>query len=339
MRFGLRIPACRSPIEVAQAVVDAEEQGFDIAWIPDSQLLWRDPWVALGAAATRTKRITLGTNVTNAVTRHASVTASAAAAVEEMVPNRFILGIGTGDSSVRVMGWKPAKISQLEEYVAMFRSLVQGEWIEPYGKRVKMNSAQGRKIPVYISATGPNMLRSAGKVADGVILLAGITVDTLNFSHERIAEGASEAGRDPAEIDVATGLFFRLTDGSKEARKAAQPYAALYAIRYRDSLPDFGGVIPDMEAARAIYPDIGHAENWDQAIELTEWLPTEILDLFVDKYCIMGTESEVLQRVKELDALGVNHLYIRAFSSYELPSEEGRTFAETVIPAYKGVAR
>jgi 5,10-methylenetetrahydromethanopterin reductase len=179
------------------------------------------------------------------------------------------------------------------------------------------------------------MLRLAGRVADGVILLAGISPDTLRFSLERIAEGAAEAGRDLASIDIATGLFFRLTDGSAGARKAAQPYAALYAMRYRDSLPDFAGVIPDQEMASRVYPDIGHAEDWDQAIEMTEWLPTEILDLFVEKYCIMGTEADVLQRVQQLSAHGVNHLYIRAFSSYELPTVEGATFARAVLPAFR----
>jgi 5,10-methylenetetrahydromethanopterin reductase len=335
MKFGLRIPACREATAVANAVVKAEQDGFDYAWIPDSQLLWRDPWVTLGVAAPRTERIVLGTNVTNPVTRHATVTASAAAAVEEMCPGRFVLGIGTGDSSVRVMGWRTAKIKELEEYVRTVRDLVAGNWISPYGKSIRLKGSLGRQLPVYISATGPNMLRFAGRVADGVILLAGISPDTLRFSLERIAEGATEVGRDPTSVDIATGLFFRLTDGSSEARKAAQPYAALYAMRYRDSLPDFAGVIPDAEMASQVYPDIGHAENWDQAIEMTEWLPSEILDLFVEKYCIMGTASDVLKRVQQLAGLGVNHLYIRAFSSYELPIVEGETFARAVIPAFR----
>jgi 5,10-methylenetetrahydromethanopterin reductase len=332
MRFGIRIPACQPATAVADAVVQAERDGFEYAWIPDSQLLWRDPWVALGTAAPRTSSIILGTNVTNPLTRHASVTASAAAAVEEMSPGRFVLGIGSGDSSVRVMGWKTAKISELDEYVSIFRSLVEGDWISPYGKQIRMKSSQGRAIPVYISATGPNMLRFAGRVADGIILLAGISPDTLQFSRERIAEGAGEAGRNPDDIDVATGLFFRLTDGSPEGRKAAQPYAALYAMRYRESLPDFKDVIPDTVGAGKVYPDIGHAEDWDEAIELTNWLPTEVLDVFVDKYCIMGTEADVLDRVRQLHALGVNHLYIRGFSSYEIPTIEAKTFADIVIP-------
>jgi 5,10-methylenetetrahydromethanopterin reductase len=334
MRFGFRYPPCAPVQEVTRAIVAAEEAGFDFAWIPDSQLLWRDTWVTVGCAAAATSRIMLGTNVTNPLTRHSTVTASAAASIQEMSPGRFVLGIGTGDSSVRVMGRKTATISRLRDYIDTVRDLTAGEWLEMHGETVHLKGSQGKAVPVYVSATGPNMLKFAGEVADGVILLGGIAEDTLAFSRERIAEGAREAGRDPAGIDVATGLFFRLTDGSSAARKAAQPYAALYALRYRDSLPDFSKAIPESQSTDGIYPDVGHAEDWDRAIELTEWLPEEILDLFVDKYCIMGTEDEVLKRVRYLESLEVEHLYIRGFSSYELPIPEAEAFARSVLPAY-----
>ena len=44
--FGLRIPPCRALTEVAACVRDAEQAGFDVAWLPDSQFLWRDVWGA-----------------------------------------------------------------------------------------------------------------------------------------------------------------------------------------------------------------------------------------------------------------------------------------------------
>ena len=76
IRFGLRVPPCLPLQEVAATVQQAEAEGFDYAWVPDSQLLWRDVWVTLGVAGARTSRIVLGTNVTNPRTRDATVTAS-----------------------------------------------------------------------------------------------------------------------------------------------------------------------------------------------------------------------------------------------------------------------
>ena len=77
MRLGIRIPACDRADRVADAVAHAEAVGFHSVWLPDSQLLWRDTFSSLTLATTRTNRITLATGVTNVVTRHVSVIASA----------------------------------------------------------------------------------------------------------------------------------------------------------------------------------------------------------------------------------------------------------------------
>ena len=127
MEFGLRIPPCEDPRQVADLVLRAEQAGFGYAWIPDSQLLWRDLWVTLGVIAARTSRIILGTNVTNPLTRDVTVTASAAAAMDEVSDGRFILGYGSGDSSVRVMGWKTSRIEVMRTSIATMRSLWRGE--------------------------------------------------------------------------------------------------------------------------------------------------------------------------------------------------------------------
>jgi 5,10-methylenetetrahydromethanopterin reductase len=104
VRFGLRIPPCAPATEVAASVVAAERAGFDVAWLPDSQFLWRDVWTCLGLAATQTSTITLGTCVTNFETRHVSVTAAAAATLGELAPGRAIVGVGSGDSAIKTLG-------------------------------------------------------------------------------------------------------------------------------------------------------------------------------------------------------------------------------------------
>ena len=81
-RFGLRIPPCAKAREVARCVADAERVGFDIAWLPDSQFLWRDVWASLALAAELTEGIALGSCVTNLETRHPSVSAVAAVTSE-----------------------------------------------------------------------------------------------------------------------------------------------------------------------------------------------------------------------------------------------------------------
>jgi 5,10-methylenetetrahydromethanopterin reductase len=332
MKFGLRIPPCASPQDVATTVAQAEAQGFDYAWIPDSQLLWRDVWVTLGAAGARTSRIVLGTNVTNPRTRHATVTASAAAAVDELTGGRFVLGIGIGDSSVRVMGWKPSTIAELREYIEQMRPLWAGQPLSTGGRRVHLKGATGRRIPVYVSASGPRMLQLAGEVADGVIMLVGIAKEALEYGLENVEIGARRAGRRLEDLDVVTGTFCHVGPDWRSTQKLAQPYAAVWAIRHPDALRAIG--LPDVQvgALPDVYPDLSHAEDWPRAIEGTEWVPPDVLAAFCEHVCLMGDPDDVAAKVRRLASYGVRNLYIRGFYSYEMPAGVGEAFARSVLP-------
>src|SRR5215469_10468651 len=108
LRVGVRVPPFQRIDRLVPAVVEAEMLGFDEVWFPDSQLLWRDVFCVLTAAATATGRIVLGSAVTNIVTRHPTVIASAARTVAELAPGRFKLGLGVGNSSLAPIGLRPS---------------------------------------------------------------------------------------------------------------------------------------------------------------------------------------------------------------------------------------
>jgi len=104
--------------EIAQQAHQAEDAGFDGMFITDSQNLWMECWVALTVAATETERLKLGTAVTNPVTRHAAVTADAAASLQEVSKGRVLLGIGRGDSALAYLGHAPASLPRFARYLA-----------------------------------------------------------------------------------------------------------------------------------------------------------------------------------------------------------------------------
>jgi len=334
MQFGLRIPACAPPQDIAEAVASAEALGFAYAWIPDSQLLWRDLWVTMAAAGARTSTIRLGSNVTNPVTRDVTVTASAAAAVDELSAGRVTLGIGVGDSSVRVMGRKPASMDQLRDYVGALRRLWAGDTLKPGTPALRMKGATGRQIPVYIAASGPKMLELAGEIGDGVIVLAGVTRDALRAALANVERGARRGGRRLQDLDIVTGTFCHISEDWRSAMKLAQPYAALYIARYPESLAAFG--LPQVHPGKVsgVYPDLAHAEDWDRAIEVTNWVPQDALEAFCENFCLLGTPDDVAAKVRALASCGVRNLYIRGFYSYEVPRAVAQAFASTVIPAF-----
>ena len=117
VRSGLRIPTCEPADALAAFARSVEEAGFDAAWFPDSQFLWRDVWATLALAALHTERLTLGTAITNFETRNAAVTDAAAARIEELAPRRFTLGVGTGDSSTKTLGLSPTRLARMREQI------------------------------------------------------------------------------------------------------------------------------------------------------------------------------------------------------------------------------
>lgn len=218
LRIGVRIPPCDRADRVAWTVRRAEELGFDQVWFPDSQLLWRDVFTTLTAAALGTERIGLGTAVTNLATRHPSVVASAARSVAGLAPGRFTLGLGVGNSSVAPVGLRQTGSAELREGLSMLRALLDGRDWDFDGKVRSRLRDPLPSVPLHLAASGPRNLRLAGEIADGVILRR-LTAHPRR-SH-RPGEGRRRSGR--PERRRATGDRVRVLRGDRRARRAQRP--------------------------------------------------------------------------------------------------------------------
>src|SRR6185437_1844134 len=115
-----------------------EDVGFDYLWLFDSHVLWREPYALLALIAEHTKRLRLGTCVTNPGTREPSVTASALAVLDEVSDGRMDLGIGRGDSARRVLGKPPTTMATLEEAIVVIRDLVEGRSVTYEGTELRL---------------------------------------------------------------------------------------------------------------------------------------------------------------------------------------------------------
>ena len=204
-----RLPAGRRHSRGLRAhVAEIDRLGYDALWLTDSSLHSRNCWAYLTLAARASARLQLGTAVTNPVTRHPAVTAVAAATIAEISGGRFTLGIGAGDRPLLSLAEKPARLADLEKSIEVIRALWAGA--ARHRRRaagLALDDAHYRfapvpDIPVWVSATGPKTLELAGRVADGVILLAGLHPDGIKFALEHIDRGAAQAGRDRPEVTV-----------------------------------------------------------------------------------------------------------------------------------------
>jgi 5,10-methylenetetrahydromethanopterin reductase len=171
MEFGIGIATSSDSWRLARR---AEELGFTHAWFYDTQMITADCFVAMGAAATRTERIRLGTGVLVPSNRIAAVTANALATLNGLAPGRVDFGVGTGFSARRAMGLGAIRLAELEEYVRVVYGLLDGETVETMveGKRRKirfLNPDAGLfnvkdPIRLHVSAYGPKSQALVGRL-------------------------------------------------------------------------------------------------------------------------------------------------------------------------------
>src|SRR6185436_7508984 len=121
MQFAFTLKPDMTPAHTVELTRQAEREGFDYGWVFDSHVLWQEPYPLLTLMAANTKRLRLGTCVTNPVVRDPSVTASLLATLNRISRGRRDLGIGRGDSSRRVMGKRPTTLENLEGAVRIIR--------------------------------------------------------------------------------------------------------------------------------------------------------------------------------------------------------------------------
>ena len=130
MDFGVVIQTNPPAWRTVALAKQAEEHGFDYVWTFDSHLLWQEPYVIYSQILAETRRVIVGPMVTNPATRDWTVTASVFATLNEMYGNRTVVGIGRGDSAVRVLNGKPSTLKEVREATHVIRELANCRPVE-----------------------------------------------------------------------------------------------------------------------------------------------------------------------------------------------------------------
>ena len=302
IRFSLH-GSIRNFSHDVQRAKKAEELGFEAIFIADNQMTCLDPFQALAVCAGQTRRLGLGTAVTNMVYRDPTVLASSAASLNELSGGRAILGLGTGDGPVYGLGHKATPLTRFEEGLKAMRELLQGRPAQfPAGKfQLEIGKLP---VPIYVSVEGPRGLQLAGKVADGVILGNGFDFRVLEWAKEKIAKGASEVGRSLSEIDILVAGMICVDKDGERARALVRPRLANRAHHnFRFTLE----TVPPEE--------LPGVKKFMATFDITKPLeergdPSLVPDYLVRRFSIAGTPEECAARVKELEQAGVSRLLL-----------------------------
>ena len=202
MDFGICVA---SKIDEVEYITRAENLGYSHGWVADSQMIWSDCYAVLALAAQQTHKIKLGTGVSIAGTRLAPVTANSIATINRLAPGRTFLGIGTGNTAMRLMGHKPMRLREFGDYLRVLRGLLRGEEVDFtwQGQTLPVQFLmQDHKfidvehpIPIYVSGFGPKAQALAGEYGDGLVLSIPPDPGFMYRALNNAKAGAARAGR------------------------------------------------------------------------------------------------------------------------------------------------
>lgn len=320
----------RSPAAFAESAQLAERLGFGAAGIPSSPLLVQDPYVLLARALAATSRIRLGPLIENPVTRHPAVIAGSIATLARSAPERVFLGLGVGDTAVRLLGLKPARIAELESATLLTRQLLAGAEVS-VGARAPARLRHAAAAPVWIAAQGAKTLHMAGRVSDGVFLRAGRSPRVLAHAIAQVRAGALAAGRDAADVRFSLILHTVLDDDPERAETVARAIAAGY-FEYSPGLFELAGLTwdgPAMQLLRQkVWPDFHHAADLHAAGQHVAFLPRAAIDAFP----LYGDAAQVRAQLRAvLDVAAAEGVRFEMVVLHPVPVRAGPPNAAAVL--------
>jgi 5,10-methylenetetrahydromethanopterin reductase len=223
--------------DMVDAVRMCEAAGFESAWQAED-VYGPDAIVPLACYARVTERIRLGTCVINPNTRAATLLANTFATLDQLSGGRMVLGLGAGLTWLPMIGKSPAEVKSLtlmRETITQVRCLLQGEDVVVNGRpaivfdrRISLPEAFGwpfggfnyprTRIPIYVGARGPRMVRLAGELADGLICEHSVPVPGIQAWTQAFRVAAAAAGRDPGTLESVGLVLFSPSENGRPAQ-------------------------------------------------------------------------------------------------------------------------
>ena len=329
MELGVVLQTTPPAARVIELAKRAEALGFTYVWTFDSHILWEEPYPIYSKILDTTNNVIVGPMVTNPATRDWTVTASLFATLNEMYGNRTVIGIGRGDSAVRVTNGKPTTLATLRESIHVIRELANGRGVQYNGSEIRFPWAAKSRAEVWVAAYGPKALQLTGEVGDGFILqLADPSITAWTI--KAVRDAAAAAGRDPKSVKICVAAPAYVGTDMAHMRDQCRWFGGMVGNHVADIVARYGD---NSEVPTALTDYIKGREGYDYnehgraGNSHTTFVPDEI----VDRFCILGTPEQHVARLRELEALGVDQFSI--YLQHDGKDQTLEAYGERIMPA------
>jgi 5,10-methylenetetrahydromethanopterin reductase len=301
----------------------------------DAQSSDGDCYVSLAAAAMATTTLKLGTGVTNPVTRHPAVTASAIASLQAISNGRAVLGIGRGDASLAHIGRAPASVETLSRYTQLVQRYLRGESVAfdelaefatnaPNLSQLDLGHTPPNsklewlgdipKVPVEVSATGPRMIADASIHADGVMLSVGADLDRLRWGIDLVRSTRANAGLNPNGIPVGAWVNVVAHPDVDIARQLASGWTSVFArFAIMHGKPTGPQTDESIKSLEHLYNDFDLRDQASSSSAQAQGMSQD----FIDTYAIVGTADTCVERLRQISDLGIHKVIAVGFADQQ----------------------
>ena len=278
----------------------AEQKGFDAVWQAESRLV-REATVPMAAFASVTERIKVGSGVVDCWSRNPARLAATFSTLDDLAPGRVILGIGAWwDPLAAKVGIKREKpLRAMREIVTAVRGLLANETVTYNGEFVHLDGVEldyvyqerrAKDVPIYIGATGMQMMELTGEIADGAVLNYLVSPDYNKQAIEALERGAAKAGRSLNDIDRPQLVVCSV----HEDRKTALDMARLMVTQYLGQQPH---IMKASGVPQSLLDKVGEILTWpathEQVVAASKLVPDEIVQMLTAS----GTPEDARQQV------------------------------------------
>ncbi len=302
-RVGLGLAARGSVSDTVRWARRARDAGLESVWFHDSYFE-RDAVTYATAVASQVEDIKVGLGALNPYTRHPVLIAMTISALDEMAPERILLGLGSAlPLRLGQMGvpYAPDEAAdRVTSAIQTLHTLWRGERMPPGKPGLPPLVPQFppvHRVPIYIAGYRSPMMVVAGKHADGYLARPAESIAGLRKLLRVMGRAAQEAGREPSDIDVAGYLLTLVADTRHDAlnRAKREPFVIYMMSILSDVTLKRAGFDP------ALRDQISAAWRREDYTTAGSLIPDELLDAFI----LCGTRREVADRAWEYHEAGM----------------------------------
>jgi 5,10-methylenetetrahydromethanopterin reductase len=285
----------------------AEDNGFDAVWQADSRLV-RDAVVPMAAFGATTDRIKIGSGVIDCWTRNPARLASTFSTLDDLAPGRMICGLGAWwDPLAAKVGIERLRpLTVMREIVTVVRALLNNETVTFDGYYVHLDGVEldyvhqerrPKDVPIYIGATGLQMMELTGEIADGAVLNYLVSPAYNVGAIEALSRGAAKSGRTIDDIDRPQLVVCSVDND----RAKALDNARLLVTQYLGQQPH---IMKASGVPQELLDEIATVLTWpathDQVVAASAMVPDDIVQMITAS----GEPDEVRAKVAEYVATG-----------------------------------